>query len=142
MIPTTVTHREYDDMQKAEVLVKYDLILDYYRLPRLPHPQGVCELVLDALEQGIGAYERRFKQAKRELYSPVAWVAHLIRLPITVMERAGFAGHEKTQELMLGGYARFMRIMMGISVVLATLLLGIKVPWREIVSAVIDYIFK
>jgi hypothetical protein len=140
-IPTVVAQREYDEGEHKGVLTKYDVILDYFRLPLLQDARAF-DLVLDTLEQGIGAYERRLKRAKRELYSPVAWVAHLIRLPISVMERAGFAGHEKTQELILSGYARFMRIMMGIIVVLSTLLLGIKVPWREIVSGIIDFMFK
>jgi hypothetical protein len=56
------------------------------------------------------------------------------------MERAGFVGHEKTEELMLGGYVRFVKIIMSVILVLVALLLGVKVPWAEIVSSVLKWV--
>ena len=94
------------------------------------------------LTQGVGVCEARLSNAKREIFNPVVWAAYVIRLPITVMERAGLVGHEKTQELVLGGYARFMKIMMALIISLSALLIGVKVPWKEIVTAIIHGLFE
>jgi hypothetical protein len=58
------------------------------------------------------------------------------------MERAGFIGHEKTEELMLGGYAKFMKIAMSVILFLIALRLGIKVPWKNLLDKVFDLILK
>jgi hypothetical protein len=65
-----------------------------------------------------------------------------IRIPITVMERAGFGAHEKTQEMLLGGYGKFMRIAMALILSFLALILGVKVPWKEIVTGIINAILK
>jgi hypothetical protein len=138
-VPTGMEYRSRyaDAKQKPR---RYDVILDYFRLPREPGSEhGAFEAVMRVLTEGIGVYEARLEAAKREIFNPVVWAAHLIRLPITVMERAGFVGHEKTEELMLGGYVRFVKIMMGVVVTLLALLLGVKVPWKEIVSYVLRW---
>jgi hypothetical protein len=141
-VPTGVIHKEFDHAKNGMVETSYDVILDYFRLPRDHKPHLAYEATMNTLEQGIGTYQVALSHARRELYDPVAWLAKVIRIPITVMERAGFGGHEKTQELMLGGYVRFIKIAMGAFIIVVTLLLGIKIPWKEIVAGAIDYIFK
>lgn len=121
---------------------KFDVIMDYERLPRQENGHEAFQAVIDVLEQGIGLYKGRLRQAKFEMFNPIMWVAHAIRIPITVMERAGFGANEKTQDMLLGGYARFMKIAMAGILGLLLLLLGFKVPWKHIVDAIIDTIFK
>jgi hypothetical protein len=136
-------HRKKDaGVEQKQLRIDYDMLMDYHRLPREGGGQQAYETVIHVLEQGIGIYQLRLEQAKRDLYNPLAWAAYAIRLPITVMERAGFGTHEKTQEMMLGAYGRFMKIMMSVILVLVALLLGFKVPWKEIVSGVLEWIFK
>jgi hypothetical protein len=120
---------------------RFRLPLDYPRLPREPGREHLSfQAMMRVLNDGLGVYEARLLQARRELFNPIIWAAHLIRLPITVMERAGFVGHEKTEELMLGGYVRFVKIIMSVILVLVALLLGVKVPWAEIVSSVLKWV--
>ena len=67
----------------------YDLILDYFRLPRAEDSHKAYAAVMQALSQAIGVYEARLRQAKRELYNPVIWIANLVHIPVMILERAG-----------------------------------------------------
>jgi hypothetical protein len=73
-----------------------------------------------------------------DFINPVIWAAYVIRIPITVMERAGFGASEKTQDMLIGWYARFMQFMMAIIVGLFMVREGIKFPWKEIVNWVLS----
>lgn len=137
-IPTVVGYDEYDVAKGQEVLKKYNLIMDYYRLPRSGDGHGSYQAVIDILEEGIGAYKGRLKQAKLELFNPIIWAAYAIRIPITVMERAGFGAHEKTQNMMLGWYPRIIQIMMLIILGLFMVRQGIRFPWKEIFNWVLN----
>jgi hypothetical protein len=108
---TVVKYGKSHELDEEEEMRSIDLILDYYRLPRDRNPHLAYEAVTDALEQGIGLYKARQKQAFREIFNPIIWLAYLIRLPITVMERAGMLGHEKTKEMALRVYGRIIQIM-------------------------------
>jgi hypothetical protein len=112
--------------------------MDYYRLPRSGDGHGSYQAVIDILEEGIGAYKCWLKQAKLELFNPVIWAAYVIRIPITVMERAGFGANEKTQDMLIGWYARFMQVMMAIIIGLFMVRQGIKFPWKEIFNWVLN----
>jgi hypothetical protein len=142
-VPTGVYYKDRNVVDNQEERRRYDLILDYFPLPREAGREHMAfESVMDVLNEGIGVLEARMKQARRELFNPLIWMAYLIRMPVTVMEWAGFGTHEKTQDLLIGAYARFMKIMMGVILILVTLLLGVKVPWKEIAIAVFNWIFK
>jgi hypothetical protein len=141
-VTTGVIHNHREAVTREIVETRYDVILDYFRLPRDGNNHGAYEAVMNTLEEGIGTYQAALMRAKRDMYNPLAWIAQLVRMPITVMERAGFGQHEKTQELMLGGYVRFIKIMMGVVLTFLALILGIKVPWGEIVNGIIQYFLK
>ena len=141
-VDTVVIHKEHSGFGKEGEEKKYDLIMDYFRLPREGDGHAAFQAVIDNLEQGIGLYKGRQKQAWWEMFNPIVWAARAIRIPITVMERAGFGAHEKTQEMMIGGYARFMKIAMALILSFMALLLGVKVPWKDIVTGIINTIFK
>jgi hypothetical protein len=139
-VTTGVIYKHWDTVEGKEEKESYDVILDYFRLPRLLHAQQAYEAVMSTLEQAIGVYENRLIQSKRELYNPVVWAAHIIRLPITVMERAGMIGHEKTDEMVLGGYATFMKISMAIILALVAVKLGITFPWKDVFVKILELI--
>lgn len=141
-VATAVVHKHWDPVERKSQEDRYDLILDYFRLPRERDAYKAYEAVMAALEQAIGVYEARLRRAKRDLFNPVVWAAHLIRLPVTVMEHAGLVGHEKTADMVLGGYAKFMKIAMGIIVGFIALLLGVKVPWKDIFVKIVELIVK
>src|SRR5271156_932784 len=66
----------------------YDVIQDYFRLPRGENPYLAYETLMGVLNHAIGIFEARKKRAFREIFIPIVWAAHFIRLPITIMERA------------------------------------------------------
>ncbi len=140
-VATRVNYKE-DDLVDGAVINKYDLIMDYYRLPRSGNAHVAYQAVIDVLEQGIGLYKGRLKQAKLELFNPIIWAAYLIRIPITVMERAGFGASEKAQEMLVGWYARFMQILMGLIFLFIAIREGIRVPWKEIMTEMSKWVFK
>jgi hypothetical protein len=141
-VTTAVVHKHWDPAERKNQENRYDLILDYFRLPREPNSYQAYEAVMAALEQAIGMYEARLRQAKRDVFNPVVWAAHLIRLPITIMERAGLVGHEKTAHMVLGGYAKFMKVVMALIVVFVALRVGVKLPWNEMFVKVLELITK
>ena len=47
------------------------------------------ELLLGAIERGVGSYLYRRKVALREMFNPINWIAYMLRLPIVILERAG-----------------------------------------------------
>jgi hypothetical protein len=142
-VPTAYIFEDPYDQTGSPEKKKYDIILDYFRLPRYSgREHAAFNAAMRTLNEGIGVFEAHLLRAKRDLFNPIAWAAHLIRLPITVMERAGFIGHEKTEELMLGGYAKFMKIAMSFILFFIALRLGIKVPWKNLLDKVFDFILK
>jgi hypothetical protein len=141
-IRTGVVYEEQMPFGNEPERNSYDLILDYHRLPRRGDGHVAFAAVMRVLDQGIGTLEARKKQAFYELFNPIVWASRVIRIPITIMERAGFGGHARTQELMIGGYATFMKIAMSLIVSLLVLLLGVKVPWGEIFTSIIRLILK
>jgi hypothetical protein len=141
-IRTGVVYEEQIGLRDEPERNRYDLILDYHRLPRRGDGHVAFASVMRVLDQGVGVLESRKKQAFYELFNPVIWASRVVRIPITIMERAGFGGHEKTQELMVGGYATFMKIAMSLIVALVILLLGVKVPWDEIFTWILRLILK
>jgi len=141
-VSTGVYHKHWDAVEQKEQRDHYDLVLDYFRLPRQDDAYKAYETMMSVLEQAIGVYDGRLKQAKWDLFNPVMWVAHVVRLPITVMERAGLASHEKTADMVLGGYARFMKIAMSVILCLIALGLGVRLPWKDLVLRLFDLIAK
>lgn len=141
-VPTAVYWKDRDPIDDKETRQNFDIVLDYFRLPRHTRPQDAYEYLMGVLEQTIGVYESRLKQSKRDFWNPVTWLAHLVRLPITVMERAGLMNHNKSAEMVLGGYAKFVRIAVGAIIVLILLRLGVKMPWKEAFAKVVDLLMK
>ena len=60
--------------------------------------------------------------------------------PKTGGRSAGLVGHEKTADMVLGGYATFMKIVMALIVGLIALLLGVRVPWKDIFMRIVELI--
>jgi hypothetical protein len=135
-VPTGVYYGkrgEPEDEQRS-----FNVILDYFRLPREPGKEHYAfEATTGSLTEGIGIYEARKHQAFWEMFNPVVWVAYIIRLPITVMERAGLVGHEKTQDMVLSGYTLAIRLMMAALVGLFLVRQGVQFPWKAFFDRVI-----
>jgi len=139
-VPTGVIHKHWDIVEQKDINQQFDVIIDYFRLPRDPNGARAYEAVMSTLEQAIGVYEARLRQAKREMFNPIVWVAHLIRIPITVMERAGLVGHEKTNEIVIGAYAKIMKYVMLVIIVFVAIKLGVSIPWKDVVMRALEFL--
>jgi hypothetical protein len=141
-VPTGIYYKHWDPVEQKDEREDYDTILDYFRLPREQSARQAFEAVMGVLEQGVGIYAARLSQARWELFNPITWAAYAVRIPITIMERAGLVGHEKTTEMVLGGYARVMKFLMIAILCLILILLGAKVPWKEIITGLVNLLLK
>jgi len=121
---------------------EYDLLVDYFRMANdneLDRRQRFEE-VMELLDAGIGAHKNRLPRAKIEMFSPITWIAYMIRLPITVLERAGLASHPKSQEKFLNAYAWVVQFAMLALILVVAGHYGAKIPWSDIFSYVIKAI--
>ena len=104
-------HTEWDLEQQKEVTEthRYNLIGDYYQLQR--ENRHVHELIMEALEMGIGQYQLRSDRAKYQLVSPIEWIAFTLRLPIEIFERAGFLTTEEQHSKFVSVYETVARLL-------------------------------
>jgi hypothetical protein len=129
-----------DPGQVEQVKERYDLILDYFVMLNSHLYHQAFEALIARLDMGIGMYKARLRQAKRDLCSPVAWLAYLIRLPITILERAGLASHPDSQQIILTGYGKFLKTLIVLILLLIAVRLGVTIPWKEIVQWAIGFL--
>ncbi len=106
----------------------YNLVSDYFRLREKNAVLGY-ELVMQAIEKGIGFYEEKRKEALWDLFNPIVWIAWFIRLPITILDRAGIKG---SHTIMGNIYGWLIRLVMLIILLLACAKLKISIPWEKI----------
>jgi hypothetical protein len=79
--------------------ISYDVILQYFYSGTMKISAfETFKAVIHVTDQGIGAYEFRKKAAFWEIFNPAIWIAHLIRLPMWILHRAGFAPSQKFYE--------------------------------------------
>src|SRR5262249_16508300 len=99
---------------------------DYDILEHFHGHQDVFEVLMTLLERAIGVYQEWRDAAFRDLFNPLVWLAWFIRLPISVLERAGLQD-EATASRVVKGYGGIVRIA-----VLGVLMrLGVPIPWDK-----------
>lgn len=119
-----------------------DMIDHLFELLQRRDQFATYTFVMQAAERGIGVYEDLKETQRRLRHSPLTWIGWMLRLPITVLERAGVETDEASSKV-VAGYGWFLRIAMGaVLSSLAALLsllatkLGTSIPWKEIESVV------
>lgn len=132
----------YSQVEQRETMRDCDLILDYFRLHDRDDNQRAYESLLQRLDMGIGVYQASLPATRRALYSPISWMAYVIRIPVAIFERAGLASHPKTQEKLIDAYAWVMRIAMLAAVLLILAHYGMKIPWADAFSAIVKAFSK
>lgn len=128
----------HDPIQNREITRTYDLVLDYFVLSDSDDRQNAYDALLERLDMAIGMYKARLPRAKRELFSPITWMAHVVRLPITILERAGLAAHPQSQEMILSGYGKLLKALIVAILLLIAIRLGVAIPWKDIVEGIFD----
>ena len=133
-IETHARYRTFDRIENRDKTWEYDLILDYFHMSDGDNRQKNFELLMGRLDMAIGIYKARLPRAKRELFSPITWIAYAVRLPITILERAGLLAHPKSQEKFLNAYGWAVQLATLAVILLILGHYGAKVPWSKIFS--------
>jgi hypothetical protein len=120
---------------------RFDLVMDYFRLPR---PAGLEQAPFNAVmrmcNNAVGVLEARKQQTFWHLFSPIHWIAWLIRLPITIMETAGFGVHTESQRMVLRVYKITVSVAMLALLIFGAIKTGIAVPWKELWTLVLRWL--
>lgn len=125
----------YDADKRSEVTRDYDVALDYFHMSReVDLRRKNFEVLMERLDMAIGIYRDRLPRAKREGFSPITWLAYLIRIPITVLERAGMMSHPENQKTFIKAYVWVVETLMLVLIIMALGHYGAKIPWSDIIS--------
>lgn len=116
---------------KKEIREEYDLIEQYFDLPR---SSRVSDLLMDCLERGIGFYQDQQKHALANTINPVIWVARLIGLPLFVLEEAGF---KESQSILIRLYEWIIRIIVVVILIFFLTKLGVSIPWERVLQLIL-----
>jgi hypothetical protein len=121
-----------DEMGKPDRKVQYDLLADFTIFPENYHRQRLEALML-RLEMAIGAYEERKRNAIRDWFNPLFWIAAVIRIPVSILEFAGLISAYEEHSAIVKLYGWAVRIaFLFVLVLLAAFLakkVGISFPW-------------
>lgn len=115
-----------------------NILVAYLQMdPSSVEGQNTFDLVMTTLEEGIGMYQSRERIAFREIFYPTVWLAYLIRLPITVLERAGLITDGKTGAVFIAIYAGIVKVLVLVILGLIAARLGF-ITWKDF----FQYVFK
>jgi hypothetical protein len=115
-----------------EVDQTYDLIVDYFQLPRDGRRRhDFFELLMQTLERGIGGYEALKRAGVRRALSPISWLAWIVEIPIRVLERAGVPMEDASSKG-IQAIAWVLRLGMLVIVAFVAARLGFSIPWDKI----------
>jgi hypothetical protein len=91
-VPTSVTvlaERVDESLRLKWKDQEFDLIQSVFEIGRLPQSHALRRETVHQLEEAIGIYEAIQRRERRQLFSPITWLAWLIRIPLAVLDRAG-----------------------------------------------------
>jgi hypothetical protein len=123
-------HFDGNVMVRRHVERDWDIFENYFGLPR---QDDVFRFQIDALERAIGYYFALQERAFRELFSPITWLAFLVRIPIVVLERAGVPMEDASSRGVQTS-AWIMRLAAIVLLVLASTKLGLSIPWDKVLA--------
>ena len=118
-----------DGLKREKIEKKLDLIGNYFELERTRDPR-VFDTVLRTLGAGIGVYNARKRTAFWDLFNPLAWIAGLFRIPVTIMERAAMPDKAVT----IYGWAAGGLVLLILA--FCTIKLGYSVDWRDLIGKI------
>jgi len=130
MFNRTIRDSQGDPKQES-----FDILNQYLHVPLgSPDGQHLIDPLMTLLEKGIGVGMSRQERARYEFLYPTTWLAYLIRLPITVLVRAGIL---PSSELIGSIYGKFIQILTLVLIVLLSIKLGIAIPWERIIGYIL-----
>lgn len=132
--PTQETEYDGDKLIQKKVDRRFDLVEDYFQIPRTSDA-AAFNLLMSAIERGIGVYEEYRRRALWDFINPLAWTAFLIRMPLIVLEKAGLYD-EDARSYVLRVYGWLIRSLMFFFIVfgIAKLGIAIPIPWDKLIG--------
>jgi hypothetical protein len=107
--------------------INFDVILQYFYVENLKVSRNdTFQAMIRVTDQGIGCYEYRQANAFKDLFNPAIWIAHLIRLPMWILQRAGFAPSQKF-------YESFIKTLVALIFMLILIRLGV-LGWKDLIT--------
>ncbi len=117
---------------KPDRKVQYDLLADFTTFPD-DYRQERLEALTHRLEMAIGAYEERKRDAIRDWFNPLFWIAAVIRIPVSILEFAGLISTYEENSAIIKFYGWAVRIaFLSVLVFLAAFLAkktSFSLPW-------------
>jgi hypothetical protein len=115
------------------------LVTDYLAFPEDARSSKFKSL-MHRLDMAVGQYEDRERNAVRDCFNPLFWVAFVLRMPITILEYAGLITTTEHHSAWVKFYEWIGRITFGFSVVILVAYvaarLGFSVPWNVLSKVV------
>jgi|SRR6185437_13016112 len=111
----------------------FDIIQQYFYADTLDlNRRKLFEAMMRVLDQGIGAYEVRKSIALWELFNPALWCANLIRLPIWILQRAGFHPSQKF-------YQGLVKFGLATVIILIAIHYGV-LTWKDLAPGIVKWL--
>jgi hypothetical protein len=111
--------------------VSGDLVGGYFQVRRADKSGEMFEMLIAALDQGIGVFEVLEVAARRRRTNPLDWIAYVVAFPVVVLERAGLSSSD-TDSKLVAAYGWLLRGLFATALVLGLTKLGVSIPWDAI----------
>ncbi len=123
-----------DGLKRKKIERKLDLIGNYFALERMGDPR-VFDTVLRTLGAGIGVYEVMKRTAFWNLFNPLAWIAGLFRIPVTIMERAAMPDKaDASWAVKIFGWAAGGLVLLILA--FCAIRLGYSLDWQDLIGKI------
>ena len=140
----TVFRRQKEEMafdwdkgahRPKEIVTTHDVIRDYFNLPKGDSRERVqyFDLVLGAVEEGVGYYQDELNSAIRRRWNPLHWLGWVLSLPIRLLEEAGLKG-EEMRSVAATVYTWVVKLGLLLLLGLGAAKLGVSIPWDKLAS--------
>jgi len=107
----------------------YDMILQFFEFIR-DGGGNVYNMVIGALDQGIGYYKAKKHQAFWDIFNPVSWIAFILRIPLIIIQKTGLVIDEKGASWILKIYGLIIRALILLILAFLATKLGVSIPWN------------
>lgn len=125
--------KDFGGRQMEKVSRDLDLIGNYFDLERNGSFLETHRMLMRSIEEGIGVYEALGRVAVRRMFSPISWIASVVRIPVTILERAGVESGEASSGV-VRAYALLLRGVMLVILLFIAAKLGISLPWEKLLG--------
>jgi len=125
---------DWEKMKERPKEREWNVILDYFSLPHTSNA-AMYRAVMEVLEGGIGIHEDLLERAKTRRWSPLFWIAQVVRAPLTVLDYAGLTD-EETRSSVVKAYGWVVRIAFLLLLAFAFAKLGLSIHWTKLLELV------